>query len=54
VFGFVLLVWIVQTWIAPVTTPLITERVVLALIGGSVIQLGTLAVAVGGGLFRAS
>lgn len=57
VFGFVLVAWVVQTWFvagSAVGSPLITERVVLALIGGSVVQLGTLAVAVGRGLFRSA
>ena len=58
VFSFVLVVWAVErleTWVAPGMaghSHLITERVVLALIGGSVVQLGTLAVAVGRGMFR--
>ena len=58
VFSFVLAVWLIETaesWFAPGLAGhahLITERVVLALIGGSVVQLGTLAVAVGRGMFR--
>ena len=52
---FVVVLWLVETWIKPglpTGKHLITERVVLALIAGSVAQVGALAIAVGRGLFR--
>ncbi len=55
--GFVLLfivaVWVVERIWAPLRDPVVTERVMLALIAGSTAQLGTLAVSVGRNLWRA-
>lgn len=53
VFMFVVAVWLTERIWPPTRDPVVTDKVMLALIAASTAQLGTLAVSVGRGFWRA-